>query len=150
MSRRFAALTAVVVIGLMPGLSACGDDDDGASVAGEGASVSALVMKAWETGDQADIDAVYAQDVRMILDQETVADNREEITSVISGAMGIGNTYEQIGPVTAYTGTDGDLYVGTLVEVVGPGHPQGDPLVGFYRVRDGEVIRHVFIEAGSY
>ncbi len=144
MSRQVAVVMALVGLGLMFGLSACGDDDD--PIAGEGASISALVMQAWETGNQADIDAVYAPDVRMILDQETVADGREELSSLISRVVGT-NTYEQIGPVTAYTANDGDLYIATLVEVVGPDHPQGDPLVGFYRVRDGQVIRHVFIEA---
>ena len=146
---RRLTLFLVVIALLMAGLSACGDDDD-SSLAEEGATISALVMKAWETGDQADIDAVYAEDVHMILDQETVAENREEISSVISQVMGFGNSYAQVGPVTTYTGIDGDLYIGTLVEVRGAGHPRGAPLVGFYRVEDGQVIRHVFIEAEVY
>jgi hypothetical protein len=86
----------------------------------------------------------------MVLDDETLAENREEITSVITGAISFSNTYQQIGPVTEYVATDGDLYVATLVEVVGGGHPDGDPIVGFYRVKDGKVIRHVFIDAEHY
>ncbi len=146
--RRLTLLLVVIAL-LMVGLSACGDDDDG-SVAEEGAAISALVMKAWETGDQADIDVVYAQDVRMIFGQDTLAENREEIGSLISETMGFGNSYEQIGPVTTYTGIDGDLYIGTMVEVQGAGHPRGAPLVGFYRVSDGQVILHVLIEAETY
>lgn len=107
-------------------------------------------MDAWASGEQADIEAIYASDVRMVLDNDPVAENRLEITSIITGAIGIGNTYQQIGPVTTYLANNGDLYIGTLVEVVGPGHPEGDPVVGFYRVRDGKVIRHVFMDAEHY
>lgn len=62
----------------------------------------------------------------------------------------IGNTYRQVGSVVEYLAADGDLYVATLVEVVGPGHPDGVPVVGFYRVKDGHVIRHVFMDAEHY
>jgi hypothetical protein len=123
----------------------CGADDES-----EAAAVSEMVMQAWATGEQADINAVYAEDVRMVIDDETLAENREEITSVITGAINFGNTYQQVGPVTEYIAVDGDLYVATLVEVVGAGHPDGDPIVGFFRVRDGKVIRHVFIDAEHY
>jgi len=124
--------------------------DDVSSPSGDGQSVSEMVMKAWATGEQDDIDAVYAENVRMVLDDETVAETREAITSVITGAIGFGNTYQQIGPVSEYVAVDGDLYVSTLVEVAGYGHPHGDPVVGFYRVRDGKVTRHVFIDAEHY
>lgn len=135
-------LILMVLFGLLA--TGCGDDES------EAASISEMVMEAWATGEQADIDAVYAEDVRMVLDEETIAENREEITSVITGAIGFGNTYQQIGPVSGYVAADGDLYVATLVEVVGVGHPDGDPIVGFYRVRDGKVIRHVFVDAEHY
>jgi hypothetical protein len=129
----------------------CSDDEsETGSVSQEAASVSEMVMEAWATGDQADIDAVYAEEVRLVLDDETVAENRDEITSVITGAISFGNTYQQVGPVTEYVAADGDLYVATLVEVVGAGHPDGDPIVGFYRVRGDKVIRHVFIDAEHY
>ena len=123
---------------------------DASAPDGEGQSVSQMVMEAWATGEQTDIDAVYAENVRMVIDEETLAENREEITSVITSAIRFGNTYQQIGPVSEYVATDGDLYVATLVEVVGAGHPTGDPIVGFYRVRDGKVIRHVFIDSEHY
>ena len=135
------AVSLAVVTACSSGDSA--DDETGAAVAES-------VMTAWASGDQADVDAVYAEDVVMVLDDETAAENRNEISSVITGAIGIGNTYSQVGPVAVYVADDGDMYVGTLVEVVGPGHPDGDPIVGFYRVRNGEVIRHVFMYAPSY
>lgn len=157
MLRRVIIVVAVLLIA-----ASCGGDDGQGSVATtteEGAttsssiaeSISEMVMEAWASGEQADIDAIYAEDVRMVLDGETVAENREGITSLITGAMSLGNTYQQVGPVAGYvTAGDGDLYVATLVEVVGTAHPDGDPIVGFYRVRDGKVIRHVFIEAEIY
>lgn len=121
------------------------EEDDGS-----GRSIGEMVMEAWATGDQAAIDAIYAEDAQMVLDGETIAENREEMTSTISGAIGIGNTYRQVGSVVEYVASDDDLYVATLVEVVGPGHPTGVPVVGFYRVRDGKVIRHVFIDAEHF
>lgn len=149
-------LILILLVGLLS--TGCGDDEpatasspeEAAPVSQEAVSVSAMVMEAWATGEQADIDAIYAEDVRMVLDDETVAENRDEISSVITGAIAFGNTYRQVGPVTEYVVTDGDQYVATLVEVVGAGHPDGDPIVGFYRVRDGKVIRHVFIDAEHY
>jgi len=143
------ALVLILLAGLLS--SGCGDDEsEVAPVSDEAVSVSEMVMEAWATGEQADIDAIYAEGVRMVLDDETVAENRGEISSVIIGAISFGNTYRQVGPVTEYVATDGDRYVATLVEVVGAGHPDGDPVVGFYRVRDGKVIRHVFIDAEHY
>jgi hypothetical protein len=55
-----------------------------------------------------------------------------------------------VGPVIDYQVPEGDLFVATLVEVVGPGHPSGDPIVGFYRVHDGKVTRHVFTDVEHY
>lgn len=144
---RFWSIVLVVVLSLVS-IVGCSSEDSADDETG--ASVAEAVMAVWATGDQADIDAIYAEDVVMVLDKVTVAEDRTEISSIITGAMGIGNTYTQVGPVAVYVADDGDMYVGTLVEVVGPGHPTGDPIVGFYRVRDGEVIRHVFMEAPSY
>ena len=62
----------------------------------------------------------------------------------------VGNTYRQHGAVIEYKDQEGDLYVGTIVEVKGLGHPTGVPIVGFYRVRGGKVIRHVFMDAEHY
>jgi hypothetical protein len=42
------------------------------------------------------------------------------------------------------------MYVASLVEVKGTGHPAGVPLVGFYRVHDGKIIRHIFMDAEHY
>lgn len=136
---------SVVVLVVVTGCSSEDSADDKA-----GASVAESVMAAFASGDQADIDAIYAEDVVMVLDDETLAENRTELSSLIATAIGIGNTYTQVGPVSVYVAEDGDMYIGTLVDVVGGAHPNGDPLVGFYRVRNGEVIRHVFMEAERY
>jgi hypothetical protein len=141
--RKFTFLMVLVLLAV----SSCSTSDSNDEA---GASISEMVMTAWATGDQADIEAVYAENVRMVIDDQTLAENREEIASVIIGASGMGNTYEQVGPVAVYEAEDGDLYVATLVEVAGIAHPVGDPVVGFYRIRDGKVIRHVFIDAEHY
>ena len=140
-------LTRYLMAAVLVALTSCSSSESNDEA---GAAVDDSVMTAWATGDQADIDAIYAEDVRMVLDDQTLAENREEITSVITGAIGFGNTYKQIGPVAVYLAEDGDMYVGTLVEVVGAGHPVGDPIVGFFRVRDGKVIRHVFTDAEHF
>jgi hypothetical protein len=133
-------LFAVVLIAASSCSSSDSDEETGAAVADS-------VMAAWASGDQADIDDIYAEDVVMALDGMTVAESGEEITSVITTAIGIGNTYRQVGPVAVYVAEDGDMYVSSLVEVVGVAHQVGDPVVGFYRVRDGQVIRHIFMDA---
>ena len=133
-------LFAVVLIAASSCSSSDSDEETGAAVADS-------VMAAWASGDQADIDDIYAEDVVMALDGMNVAESREEITSVITTAIGIGNTYRQVGPVAVYVAEDGDMYVSSLVEVVGAAHQVGDPVVGFYRVRDGQVIRHIFMDA---
>lgn len=138
----YASVVALVVV------TGCSSEDSADDKAG--ASVAESVMTAFESGDQADIDAIYAEDVVMVLENETLAENRTELSSVLEAAIRVGNTYTQVGPVSVYVADDGDMYVGTLVEVVGVAHPNGDPLVGFYRVRNGEVIRHVFMEAELY
>jgi uncharacterized protein (TIGR02246 family) len=133
-------LFAVVLIAASSCSSSDSDEETGAAVADS-------VMAAWASGDQADIDDIYAEDVVMALDGMTVAESRDEIASVITTAIGIGNTYRQVGPVAVYVAEDGDMYVSSLVEVVGVAHQVGDPVVGFYRVRDGRVIRHIFMDA---
>jgi len=113
----------------------------------EGQSISEKVMQAWATGDQAAIEAVYAPGVVLKVDDGTAAAGRDPIASVIRNAIKYGNSYRQVGPVIEYRASDGDLYVTTTVEVVGPDHPKGDPVIGFYRVRDGQVIHHIFMDA---
>ena len=65
-------------------------------------------------------------------------------------AIGFGNTYRQVGPVSSYEAADGDLYVASTVEVSGLAHPDGSPLIGFYRVHNGKVIRQIFLDAEHY
>ena len=129
--------TLYLMILVLVAASSCSSSDSTDEEAG--ASVSESVMTAWASGDPADIDAIYAEDFVMAVDGVTLAENREEIASVITGAKEVGNTYEQVGPVAVYLAEDGDMYVGTLVEVVGAGHPIGDPIVGFYRDRKSVV-----------
>jgi hypothetical protein len=124
------------------------------SEAAPGQQVSDEVMKAWATGDAASIEAIYHPAVKMVLlydgEDHVVASSRKETTAAATGAIDFGNAYSQIGPVASYVAEDGDTYVATLVEVTGPGHPDGVPLVGFYRLRDGKVIRHIFMDAEHY
>jgi hypothetical protein len=118
------------------------------------------VSRAWDTGDLDDIADIYdpavvmvlAGDVGDVLEFEgaVLAGDRAEITDVIHHAIEYGNTYERMGGVASYEAADGDLYVAFLLKVVGPGHPDGDPVVGFIRVRDGMVIRHVVMDADTY
>jgi ketosteroid isomerase-like protein len=117
---------------------------------GGGRAVSDQVLEAWATGDQATIDAIFAEDVRAVIDGQMVAESREQLSAEIKGAVACGNTYQRVGPVSEYFATDGDLYVSYLLEVATTGHPEGVPVVGFLRVRDGEVIRHVFMDAEHY
>lgn len=113
-----------------------------------GQDVSERVMDVWSTGDAASVRATYDPAVLVTLDADVVASSAKEVSEVVGNAIAYGNTYRQIGPVAYYKSEeDGDVYVASLVEVRGTGHPAGDPLVGFYRVRDGKVIRHVFIDA---
>jgi hypothetical protein len=118
--------------------------------AGPGQAISDKIMEVWATGDEAQIEAIYAPDVMMMIDGEEYAADRDGIKSVIRGAIGIGNTYRQVGPVIDYVDSGGDLYVGTIVEVNGMIHQKGDPVVGFYRVRDGKVIRHILLYGPEY
>ncbi len=141
-------LLAVALIGL--GVFVIYDQTAAEEYEEAGATIGEMVMEAWASGDQADIEAVYDSDVIMVLDGETLAEDRGGITSVITGAISVGNAYEQVGPVAVYEASDGDLYVATLVEVTGAAHPEGVPVAGFYRVRDGKVIRHVFMDAEHY
>ncbi len=103
--------------------------------AGDGQSISEKVMRAWASGDPAAIEAVYSPDVVMWVDGQTLAKDRDQIASVIRGAIQCGNLFRQVGPVIEYQATNGDLYVTTTIDVVGRDHPKGDPVIGFYRVR---------------
>jgi hypothetical protein len=143
-------LVAVLLAGVAGYAIAGGFSSDSST----GQGVSDRVMDAWATGDTTAIEAAYAPGVQLVLIydelEEVIASNRSEISAAIRGAIGMGNTYTQIGPVATYVGPDGDLYVSSLVEVKGAGHPDGSPLIGFYRVRDGRVTRQIFLDAEHY
>jgi len=142
-------ITVVLLAGSAIGVAGQDQGSDGAD-AGPGQAISDRVMEVWATGDETGIDALYAPDVLMMIDGEEYAADRDGITSVIKGAIGIGNTYRQVGPVIDFVDSDGDLYVGTIVEVNGIAHRKGDPVIGFYRVRDGKVIRHILLYGPEY
>jgi hypothetical protein len=150
------ALVAAIGVGIVIGRGTSGEpelapvEQTGGFDSSPGQEVSDRVMRSWTSGDPRDIEAAYDPAVTMVIDGDQLAADRAEIGDVMAGAIDLGNTYEQIGPVTSYTASDGDLYVATLVEVVGPGHPEGAPIIGFYRVHEGKVIAHVFIVAEQY
>jgi hypothetical protein len=141
-------ITVALLAGSAIGVAAQDDEDATPSMSGQ--VISDMVMEAWASGEDAAIEAAYDPAVVMILDGDELAADRDGIASVIRGAKRFGNTYAQVGPVSEYQHTSGDTFVATLVEVRGAGHPQGDAAVGFYRVRDGKVIRHVFMDAEHY
>lgn len=126
------------------------DEGSVGSDTGAGQAISDRVMEVWATGDVADIEDIYAPDVIMMLDTDVLATNRDEITDVIKGAIHLGNTYRQVGPVIEYVDAAGDMYVGSIVEGKGVVHQKGDPVIGFYRVHDGKVIRHIFMYGPLY
>lgn len=111
------------------------------------------ILLGWETGDAADIEAIYAPDAQLIVDGQVLAGDRDELVQVVASAVNRGaggNTYTQVGPCAGYVGIGGDLYISALVEVGGAGHPMGVPAVGFYRLHDGLVTRQVFLDAEHY
>ena len=148
------SLVLLTVMSLVLGAAAaCSSSDSGSELPEvECETVIDAIMKPWATGDTTDVEAIYDPDVRMVLDGDVVATGREELTSIIVDAVdgGNGNTYTPVGPCSGYLATDGDTYVSGIVNVGGSGHPTGVPVVGFYRVRDGLVIRHVAMDAEHY
>ena len=86
---------------------------------GDGLAISDQVLEAWATGNQATIGEIFAEDVRAFLDTRTVAENREQLSTAIKGAVAYGNTYRRVGPVSECVATGGDLYVSYMVEVAG-------------------------------
>ena len=143
---------SIITVALLAGsaIGVAGQEDEDATPAMDGQVISDMVMEAWASGDDAAIEAVYDPAVVMIIDGDELAADRDEIAAVIKGAVRFGNTYTQVGPVSEYQHTSGDTFVAMLLEVRGAGHPQGDPVVGFLRVHDGKVTRHVFMDAEHY
>jgi ketosteroid isomerase-like protein len=146
-SRRLWPIVLITgVLGLAAGVGVAALLDQGAD-ADPGTEVSDAVMTAWATADPDDIKAIYADDALFVLDGESVASGVDRFIDMIPT---VANTYRTVGPVTSYEAADGDLYVTALVVATGPPHPNGVPVVGFYRVHDGKVIRHVFMDAEHY
>lgn len=147
-------IALVVGVAVAAGLAGYALAGGFSSESNPGQEVSSKVMSVWASGDRAAINALYAPNVSLNLvypgSSPTGDTNRKQVTRTIDNAIAFGNTYKQIGPVTSYTAADGDMYVSSLFEVKGPGHPDGVPLVGFYRVHDGKIVQHIFMDAEHY
>jgi hypothetical protein len=119
-----------------------------------GQEVADRVMNAYTTGDAASIAAAYGPSARVVLiydnEEHVVATNAKELSSAITSGLDYGNTYKLFSPVSTYQAADGDLYVAHIMEVKGPGHPDGDPMIGFFRVHNGKVIRQIGLDAAHY
>lgn len=147
-----AAAAAALIVAGVAGYAIAGGFSSESS---PGQDVSNKVMAVWTTGDTAAINALYAPAVTFVLEYPgrtptDVQTNRQQLTDTIKNAIAYGNTYTQVGSVTSYTAAEGDTYIASLVEVKGPGHPSGIPVVGFYRVHNGKIIRHIFMDAEHY
>lgn len=149
--RRSSRLVLVVAAVLAVVLAAFG----GYALAGgfstsEGQTVSDNVLQAWRTGDVDDMKAAYAPTVEFVMDDASSTLTREQLRANIqtnltmAGLWDEPDAVQQIGPVAEYTDGDGDLYVTSMVDV------NGSPMSGFYRVRDGKVISHVFLTVRDY
>jgi hypothetical protein len=153
---RWKAAAAAIVVCLALGLPVAGQEGPPAASAGptggvrDGQIVSDMILKAWATGTEADIDAIYDPEALFILDGEPLATGRDELIEGIGYAIDLTNTYRQVGPTIEYRHSVGDLYVGTITEVKGPYHSAGVPIVCYYRVHDGMVTRHVCLDAEHY
>ncbi|HEX6663465.1 MAG TPA: hypothetical protein VF025_07290, partial [Gaiellaceae bacterium] len=125
-----------------------------ASESSPGQKVSDGVMNAYATGDPTSIAATYDPAVKVVLiwdnAEHIVAANAKELTGVIKDSIAVGDTLKQIGPISTYKAKDGDLYVSSMTELTSPSHPDGIPIVGFYRVHNGKVIRQIGIDAEHY
>lgn len=144
------ALAAILLAGI-GGYAIAGGFTTGSA---PGRDVTDRVMNAYATGDAASIAATYDPAVRVVLiydnAEHVVARNAKELTGAIKAAIVFGNTYKQIGPVSTYVAKDGDLYIAHIIEVKGSGHPDGVPVVGFFRVHNGKVIRQIGLDAEHY
>jgi len=89
------------------------------------------------------VEAAYAPDIRIVVDGQVRAEGLDEVRALFVAADRTDHSFRLITPVAEYPGRDGGLYVAMFVEVVSPGHPQGDPIVSLLQVRDGKVIRQV-------
>jgi hypothetical protein len=119
-----------------------------------GQKVADRVLNAYATGDAASIAATYDPAVKVVLiydgAEHVIASNAKEETGVIKDAIASGVTLKQIGAVSTYEAEDGDLYVAHSIELTSPTHPNGIPVIGFYRVHDGKVIRQIGLDAEHY
>jgi hypothetical protein len=94
--------------------------------------------------DAAPFEAVYAPDVRLVVDGEVYAEGLDGMRSMARTADRNGATFRLIAPVAEYHAGDGDLYLAMWVEVTGPaGLAMGDPILSLMQVRDGKVITQV-------
>lgn len=115
-----------------------------------GAVIIEKIMRAWTSGSQIDVEAAYAPSaVIASVDKSVVANNRDEIIQLIQGSLEFGNTWRHTGPPAAYPGSFGRLFVTTMVEVTGLAHPDGDPIIFIFVVRDGQVVKQLMVDPKS-
>ena len=148
----------MVVVGLMAvllaavaGYAIAGGFASGSST---GQSIADKVMNAYATGDAAAIAATYDPAVKVLLiydgAEHVIASSAKEEAGVIKDSIASGVTLKQIGPVSTYEAPNGDLYVAHTIELTSPSHPQGIPIIGFYRVHNGKVTRQIGLDAEHY
>ena len=152
---RSRLIATVVLVALAAGLAGYAIAGGFSSASNPAQDLSSRVMAAWASGDIAAINDLYAPNAKLVLEYpgrpaNEMANGRANIATTIAAVKGIGNTYTQLGPVTSYTAPNGDLYVTSVVEVKGLAHQAGTPIIGYYQVHDGKIIRQIFLQAELY
>lgn len=146
------SLTGTVMLLLLGGLSSAllaqGTAGESPAPPIDGQTIAEMVNEAVascgvEGCDQAIVEAAYGPDIRLTIDGQTMAAGLDELMGLLPAAGRMGNSYRLLTPVAEYRARDGDLFVALFVEVTGPGHPSGDPIVILMQVRNGTVIRQV-------
>ena len=146
-----ATVMLVLLVGVGGAVAAQEPDEEEPAPSIDIQTVADMIAQAWMPDyDEAKVEAIYDAEILMMLDTDVLATDLEQLKSVIKGGLGVGNRYRTISPVVGYEDDDGDLYIAGIVEAGGTYHPSGDPMVGFWRVRDGKVIRHIFMYAPDY
>lgn len=101
-----------------------------------------MELRTWRTGwSRSHGSTLEGPDIRLTIDGKVMAEGLDRVIGLLPAASRLGNSYRLLAPVAEYRAREGDLYVELFVEVVGRGHPQGDPIVSLMQIRDGKVIR---------
>ena len=99
------------------------------------------MMLAWNSGDNGTALDMYASDVRVYWWGASEPDGLEGLLLNLEGARSIGNRYEDVSTPTVLTdGTSGRVFTVNVVNVTGPGHPNGSLVIAVSELREGKVI----------